>query len=64
MFEGALWLADIERIQIRRVGRQVQSLAPAVLDELLDPLPLMSRKVVHHQKLPAPKARDENFLDE
>jgi hypothetical protein len=51
-----------ERIQTRRVGRQVQLLAASVLDELPDPLSLMSRKDVHHHKLPTLEHRSQKVL--
>ena len=52
MSEGALWLADLYRIEVRRVGRQVEDLCARSLDQLPYPLALVGGEVVHHHHVP------------
>jgi hypothetical protein len=53
VFEGALWLADIDGVEIGRVRRQVDELEARVLSKLSDPLTLVDAEVAHHHQLPA-----------
>src|SRR5829696_10286699 len=50
------WLFFFDRVEVRRVRRQVQKLAPSFLDQLLDSLGLVSGEVVHHHELPGAQA--------
>ena len=48
MSEGALWLADLYRVEIRRVGRQVDELAVSNFDQLPYPPGPVGSEVVHY----------------
>ena len=45
-----------DRVEVRGVGWQVHKLSSSLLDQLLDPLALVSGEVVHHHELPGPQA--------
>jgi hypothetical protein len=52
VFEGALWLADLDGIEVRRVGRQVQQLAAYLFDQIHCHTALMRGEIVHNDNLP------------
>jgi hypothetical protein len=61
--EGALWLADLYGIQIRRVGRHEHQLRSPRLDELPYLLGPVRPQVVHHHHLSLTKRRSQEVLD-
>ena len=52
VFEGALWVADLDGAVVRGVAGQVQQLAAPLLDQLPHPVRLVCRQLVHDQHLP------------
>jgi hypothetical protein len=53
----------LDRIQIRRVSRQLQKLASGLFDEFGHALALMGTQVVHHYDLSDSEVSDQELLD-
>jgi hypothetical protein len=60
--EGALWLADLYGVEVRRVGGHEHQLRSPGLDEIPYPLGPVRPEVVHHHNLPLGKRRGQEVL--
>lgn len=62
MFEGALWLADIDEVKVGQVGEQEQKICASLFDELPHIVgPVCSEPIEHHY-LPFGKRRGQEVL--
>ena len=57
MFEGALWLADLDRVVVWGVGQQIHQLAAPLLDEFPYPFWPVGAEVIYEHYLSFTQAR-------
>ena len=53
----------LDRIEVRRIGRQVEEVCAPVLDGLADAIDLMAAQVVHDDDVTRAERRSEHLLD-
>jgi hypothetical protein len=59
--EGALWLADLYGVVVRRVAGKEPQLASSPFDEVPNPFALVHREVVHEHDLTWLQARGQDL---
>ena len=62
MFEGALWVADLDEIEIRQVGGQEQKICTSLFDELPHYVGPVCPEPIEHHYLPFGKRRGQEVL--